>query len=107
MADQPSDKKKPAAERSRQVGVSFPVDRMIEDQLEEERRQKARGMERSRSEVYGMPVDTIIESANAAYPPIEAKPKAKPPEPVWTSIEDQMANPMGRKSRPLKGKPTR
>lgn len=99
MADKPSDKKKPATERSRQVGVSFPVDRMIEDQLEEERRQKARAMERSRSEVYGMPVDTIIESAKAAYPPAETKPEAEPPAPVWTSIEDQMANPMGARGK--------
>jgi hypothetical protein len=99
MTDRPSDKKKPATERSRQVGVSFPVDRMIEDQLEEERRQKARAMERSRSEVYGMPVDTIIESAKAAYPPMDEQPTAKPPEPVWSSIEDQMANPMGGKAK--------
>ena len=99
MADKPLDKKKPATERSRQVGVSFPVDRMIEDQLEEERRQKERAMERSRSEVYGMPVDTIIESAKAAYPPAEKKPKAEPPAPVWTSIEDQMANPLAVKGK--------
>lgn len=102
MARKPSDKadkSKMPVERSRQVGVSFPVDRMIEEQLAEERREKARAIERSRSEVYGMPVDTIIESAKKAYPPAEESPPAKPEEPVWTSIEDQMANPMGSKSR--------
>lgn len=98
MTDRPSDEKKAPVERSRQVGVSFPVDRMIEDQLAEERRQKARSIERSRAEVYGMPVETIIESAKAAYPPLE-KPQTAEPEPVWTSIEDQMANPLGKKGK--------
>lgn len=68
MADNPTDKKKPAVERSR-------------------------------SEVYGMPVDTIIEHANAAYPPLDPPAEAKTEEPVWTSIEDQMANPMAKKGR--------
>ena len=104
MARKPSDKADKPAERSRQVGVSFPVDRMIEEQLAEERREKARAMERSRSEVYGMPVDTIIESAKEAYPPAQESQPAKPEEPVWTSIEDQMANPMGGKG---KGRPVR
>ena len=99
MARKPLEKPDKPVERSRQVGVSFPVDRMIEEQLADERREKARAMERSRSEVYGMPVDTIIESAKEAYPPVEKSEPAKPEEPVWTSIEDQMANPMGVKTR--------
>lgn len=93
------DKPGKPVERSRQVGVSFSVDRMIEEQLAEENREKARAMERSRPEVYGMPVDTIIDSAKKAYPPAEQSPSAPPEEPVWTSIEDQMANPMGSKTR--------
>ena len=98
MAKKPSETQATRVERSRQVGVSFPVDRMIEEQLADERREKARALERTRPEVYGMPVDTIIESAKQAYPP---KDKAPPPPsevPVWTSIEDQMANPTGRRS---------
>lgn len=104
MANEPSDKKqKQETERSRQVGVSFPVDRMIEDQLKLERAEaeiaKKRQMERTRPEVYGMPVDTIIESAKKAYPPTETIPEQQPEEPIWTSIEDQMANPMGGKTQ--------
>lgn len=104
MAKKPSDKPEKPAERSRQVGVSFPVDRMIEEQLADERREKARAMERSRPEVYGMPVDTIIESAKEAYPPLDKTPPPSPQEPVWTSIEDQMTNPTGTKTR---GRPLR
>jgi hypothetical protein len=101
MTGKPSGKTgKQAMERARQMGVSFPLERMIEDQLEDERREKARAMERSRAEVYGMPVETIIESAKQAYPPVKKSKTPPPPEePVWTSIEDQMANPMGRKQQ--------
>ncbi len=68
MADEPSDKKKSA-------------------------------IERSRAEVYGMPVDTIIESAKAAYPPVESVPEVRLEESAWTSIEEQMANPMAVKAK--------
>ncbi len=98
---------KPAMERTRQEGVSFRVDRMIAEQLTEEKRaaeekasergRKARAPERSRDEVYGMPVADIIESSKAAYPPVEKAAPESADGPVWTSIEDQMANPMGKK----------
>ena len=51
-----------------------------------------------------MPVNTIIEQAKAAYPPVEGSPEVKQEGPVWTSIEDQMASPMGGKG---KGRPKR
>ena len=101
------------AERSRQVGVSFPVDRMIAEQLKAEQAEaeaaKKRAAERTRPEVYGMPVDEIIHQAVKHYPGEESaaggqKPAPEPVPETWTSIEDQMANPVrggrgGRKGR--------
>jgi hypothetical protein len=64
-------------------------------------------VERARSEVYGMSIETIIASANSAFPPAPSDEDAAEVEPPnaspWTSIEEQMANPMPG-ARPRRGK---
>ena len=73
------------AERSRQVGVSFPVDRMIAEQLKAEQAEaeaaKKRTAERTRPEVYGMPVDEIIHQAVKHYPGEESAAGGQKPAP--------------------------